>query len=96
MRSSADENHGDCYRGRLSRLLRSLQVKGVVKARSNPDEIESERVPQNLPRVVPSLVATHSKSMWKLHSGTYEGVYIIEWPLPVMESVLESRPPDIQ
>jgi hypothetical protein len=31
VRSSADENHGDCYRGRLSRLLRSLQVKGVVR-----------------------------------------------------------------
>lgn len=43
MRSSADENHGNCNRGRLSRLLRSLQAKRVYcrRARSNSDEIES-------------------------------------------------------
>ena len=96
VRSSADENHGDCNRGRLSRLLRSLQVKGVYcrRARSNSDKIESAFL--KICHVLFPHWLRPAQSPCGNCIPALMKVYIIEWPLLVMESVLESRPPDIQ
>lgn len=74
-------------------LLRSLQVKGVYctsrGSLSTSDEIESAAFLKILPCVVPSLVATHLSS----HVETAFRHFMKT--SPVMEFVLESRPPRI-